>query len=231
MFSRAVEVGKNIWIQTTGVRWLMKILIIGAGNVGAALGRGWAKCGHDVMYAVPDPESSRYAELPPDSVRPLTGNPNAEVVVLAVPFAAARSALEALGDLGGAVLIDCTNPVSIGPDGPRLTVGFYDSAGEQVARWAQNARVVKTLNQTGADNMASALGYPSMPVMFVAGDDPEAKRVVSRLVSDLLFDPIDAGPLVQARLLEPYAVLWIALAVKQGQGRDFALSLMRKKTR
>ena len=49
-----------------------------------------------------------------------------------------------------------------------------------------------------------------------------------RLVDELGFDPVDAGPLTQARLLEPLALLWISLAYRQGLGRNIAFRLMRR---
>jgi predicted dinucleotide-binding enzyme len=70
--------------------------------------------------------------------------------------------------------------------------------------------------------------FQPAPMMFVAGDDPDAKQVVLGLVGELQFQAMDAGPLTQARLLEPLALLWIDLAFKRGFGRDFAFSLIRK---
>jgi predicted dinucleotide-binding enzyme len=64
--------------------------------------------------------------------------------------------------------------------------------------------------------------------MFVAADDPEAKRTVSQLSNELGFETIDAGPLRQARLLEPLAMLWISLAYAQGLGPNFAFRLVRR---
>jgi predicted dinucleotide-binding enzyme len=206
----------------------MRILIVGAGNVGGALGRAWLKRGHDVIYAVPDPQSPKYKSLPADRVKRLAGRDGADVVVLATPFPAAKDALEALGDLGGAILIDCTNPLSMGSDGLQLTVGFETSGGEQIASWAKNAAVFKTLNQTGAENMEVADTYQTKPVMFVAGDSSAKKQAVLTLVAELGFEPIDAGPLKQARLLEPFGMLWIELALKLGQTRDFAFAMIRK---
>lgn len=77
------------------------------------------------------------------------------------------------------------------------------AAAEQIAARVPKAAVFKTLNQTGAENMATALAYQPRPVMFVAGDDPGSKPLVLELVADLGFDAIDAGPLSVARLLEP----------------------------
>jgi predicted dinucleotide-binding enzyme len=64
--------------------------------------------------------------------------------------------------------------------------------------------------------------------MFIAGDDADAVSETSVLVADLGFDPIAAGPLVNARLLEPLAMLWIDQALARGAGRDFALQRVRR---
>jgi 8-hydroxy-5-deazaflavin:NADPH oxidoreductase len=71
--------------------------------------------------------------------------------------------------------------------------------------------------------------YPEGPAtMFYCGDDVKAKSAAKALAADLGFDPIDAGPLRIARLLEPYAMLWIHLAFAQKMGREFAFRLMRR---
>jgi 8-hydroxy-5-deazaflavin:NADPH oxidoreductase len=123
-------------------------------------------------------------------------------------------------------VIDCMNPLGMGPDGLQLVLGFNTSAGEQVANWAPGAFVFKTLNTTGAGNMAKAADYPVKPVMLVAGDDAGRKPGVMELVGKLGFEPVDAGPLKNARLLEPFAMVWIDQAMKRGRGRDFAFALV-----
>ena len=60
------------------------------------------------------------------------------------------------------------------------------------------------------------------------GDDAAAKQIAAQLAGDLAFEPIDAGPFTQSRLLEPYALLWITLAIKHGLGTGFAFKLMRR---
>ena len=64
--------------------------------------------------------------------------------------------------------------------------------------------------------------------MFYCGDDANAKATAAQLAQDLGFDPVDAGNLQQARLLEPLALLWIRLAYLQGMGRDIAFKLMKR---
>jgi hypothetical protein len=136
--------------------------------------------------------------------------------------------VKSLGDLSGRIVIDCTNPLDMGPDGLELVLGHTTSAGEQVASWAPGAAVFKTLNQIGADSMDKAALFPVRPVMFIAGDDPAKKPVVMSLVVKLGFEPVDAGPLRIARLLEPYGMLWIDQALNRGRGRSFAFAITNR---
>jgi 8-hydroxy-5-deazaflavin:NADPH oxidoreductase len=65
--------------------------------------------------------------------------------------------------------------------------------------------------------------------MFFCGDDPAARPTVSQLVTDAGFEAVDAGKLVQAPLLEPWAMLWISLVMRGGLGREFGFALVRRK--
>jgi len=199
----------------------MRIAIIGAGSVGATLGRAWIKHGEDVIWGLRNPADPKYAALPKDRVKsPIEAVKEAEVVVIATPWSAAEAAIKSLGSLAGKTVIDCMNPLGMGPDGLQLVLGFNASAGEQVASWVPGAFVFKTLNTTGAGNMAKAADYPVKPVMLVAGDDADRKPVMMELVGKLGFDPVDAGPLKNARLLEPFAMVWIDQAMKRDRGRS-----------
>lgn len=212
----------------TGTTSPRRILIIGAGAVGTALGTTWLARGHDVRFTVPEPDDPKYAGLPRERLQSSPARRDGEIVVLAIPYPAAPAVLAALGDLTGTIVIDCTNPLGMGPDGLHLTIGLDTSGAEDIARRAPSARVFKTLNQTGAENFARADAYEPRPMMFVAGDDETGKPTVMELVADLGFEAIDAGPLRAARLLEPLAMLWIDLATKRGYGRDFAFASLRR---
>jgi len=144
--------------------------------------------------------------------------------VLAIPFDAVGAALAAAGDLAGRVLIDVTNPLRVGAVG----LGFDRSAAEHVASLAPGAAVFKTLNQVGFEVMADTAGYAVPPVMFVAGDDAARKPVVMGLVADLGFHAVDAGGLRAARLLEPYGMLWIHMALDRRAGRDNAFAYLAR---
>lgn len=203
----------------------MKIAIIGTGNVGSALARGFRRAGHDVLLGSRRPEDGEVRALAEETgasaARPDEAAARAEAIVLAVPWGAAQAAVEGLGDLGGKVLVDATNPL-----GPGLALVAEPSGGELVARWARGARVVKAFNTIGAEVMESAYRFDPPPVLFLAGDDGDAKETVALLAAELGFDPIDAGPLQRARHLEHLAVLWIHRAIATGD-RRFGLALTR----
>jgi 8-hydroxy-5-deazaflavin:NADPH oxidoreductase len=208
----------------------MRIGIIGAGNVGGTLGQGWTRAGHEVMFGVRDALHPKVVRLLEETGARAATIPEAaafgEVVVLATPWEAAEEALRGAGDLTGKVLFDCTNPLA--PQLAGLTHGHTTSGGEQVAAWTPGARVVKVFNTTGAENMANPDFGGTAATMFYCGNDAEAKAVAARLAADLGFDPVDAGRLDQARLLEPLALLWIRLAYVQQMGRGIAFKLMRR---
>jgi predicted dinucleotide-binding enzyme len=210
---------------------VMNIAIIGAGNVGQALGRGWTKAGHQIGYGVRDPKDEKARTLAGQQpAATVTSNQDvvrqADVVVLSTPWGTTEAAIRTCGSLAGKIVIDCTNPLKADFSG--LDRGFDTSGAEQVAQWAPGAHVLKSMNQVGFA-LKDRPGFPSglKPVMFVAGDG-DKKKTVLRLVEDLGFEAIDAGGLRYARLLEPYAMLWIHLALSQGLGREFAFALLRK---
>lgn len=202
----------------------MRIAVIGAGAVGSALGPALAKIGHQVVYGV------RNGGKPaPGEKRPVAEAAAwAEAVLLAVPWPDVDVAVAACGDLTGKILIDVTNPLNYGPEGLSLAVGFSHSGGEQVAALAHDARVVKAFNTVTSDNMAAGPSFPARAAVFVASDDAEAKAVVLQMAEALGFEGADAGPLANARLLEPAAMLLIDQAYLRGRGTRTALALINR---
>lgn len=210
----------------------MRIAVIGSGNVGGTLGKGWAKRGHEVVFGARHPTDQKLAQLlaatdgkaGAASVKDAAAR--AEILALTVPWDAAQEALKSAGNLRGKILLDCTNPVK--PDLSGLTLGYSTSGGEQVAAWAVGARVVKIFNTTGFGNMASPVYPEGASMMLYCGDDAEAKKTAAQLATDLGFEAYDAGPLAEARLLEPLALVWMHLAVFQKMGTGFAFRMMRR---
>jgi predicted dinucleotide-binding enzyme len=206
----------------------MRVAIIGAGTVGAALAKGLAGKGHHLTLGVRDLGKAEVRALAAATgaalASPVDAAAGAEVVVLALPWRVAEGAVTALGDLSGKVVIDCMNPLGMIDGALGLVVGHRTSGGEILQGWVPEARVVKTLNQVGAEIMARNDHLPHRPVQFVAGDDQAAKDMAMWLLADLGFEALDAGGLRQARILEPLALVWINQAVARGKGRNWALA-------
>jgi NADPH-dependent F420 reductase len=208
----------------------MKIGVLGAGNIGGGLGKIWAHKDHEVFFG------SRSSEKGASFAHEVGGNSQGgtnleaasfgDVLILAVPWFAAEETISALGDLNGKILVDCTNPLKEGLAG--LSVGPDISQAEKVAEWAKGAKVVKGFNTLGSDNLTNLQFGTQIASNFICGDDQEAKATVSKLAEDIGFDVVDCGPLSQARLLEPLALLWITLAYKYGMGTEIAFKLLRR---
>lgn len=207
----------------------MHIAIIGAGNVGRALGRAFARLGHTIAYGLrrpDDPDARALADetgatlaAPAEAVR------DADLVVLAVPGEAGPEAARALGDLSGKVLLDTTNPV--GPNLLPAPDAEARSLAERIAEAAPGARVVKGFHTLAAQHMGDGRFGGQRSALFLSGDDADAKATVAELAEALGFEAVDTGGLDRARLTEPLALLWITLAARQGLGRDFAFALAR----
>lgn len=210
----------------------MQIAIIGSGNVGGTLGRRWAAAGHTVRFGSRNPDGDTLQALVAEigehasAAAHADAAKDAEVIVLATPWGVTQSTLEALGDLSGRILVDCTNPLKDDLSG--LEVGTDSSAGELVQSWAPDARVVKALNTTGSGNMQDPAYGGDRITMFLCGDDADAKGVVSELVKALDFEVVDAGPLKASRWLEATAMLWIHLAINEGFGPNIGFRLVTR---
>jgi len=204
----------------------MRLGIIGAGHVGGSLGRLWEAQGHDVRFGVRDPGKEAGGGLPNSRMGTVADvAASGDVIVLAIPWDAIASALEATGPLTGKTVIDCTNPVL--PDLSGLAIGTTTSAGEEVAKLLPAAKVVKCFNTLGAANFADPTFNGEKASMFFCGNDASAKRIVAELGNQLGFDMVDTGPLSQSRWLEAMAVLWISMAYKYGGSPRSAFRLLR----
>ncbi len=202
----------------------MKIAILGAGNVGATLGKRFAEAGHEVTFGVRNPATSR-DKIPDAKFETIAeASRDASVIILAVPFGVVEQALGECGDLSGKIVVDATNPLTMTDKGLALTCGFDTSGAEQIAPFAPGAMLVKCFNSTGFGNMAE----PADSMMFVCGDDEDAVETVRKLAEDIGFEAIAIGDLTKARLLEPLAMLWIHLAYSTKLSRDFAFQIFRR---
>jgi len=148
----------------------------------------------------------------------------ADIVVLALPYAAALEAAGTL-DLNGKIVVDISNPVAADFSG--LTIGHTTSAAEEIAAVAKGARVVKAFNTIFAGLFdIPAAATANVPV-FVAGNDEAAVAAVSDLAQKAGFAVEAIGGLDGARLVEPVGMLNIRLGYGLGRGTSIAPSWVK----
>lgn len=190
-----------------------KIGIIGDGNVGSALARGLTRAGRDVRAVGKDTAAIRETAT------------WADVVVLAVPFAAIDEVVKDISSgTEGKSLIDVTNALDASMS---LAVGFTTSGAEDLQKKLPKAHVVKTFNTQFAQHMDSGQIGTERLTVFVASDDAAAKSDATDLATAIGFEVVDAGPLTNARLLEPLGYLNIQLGYMLGLGTQIGLKLVR----
>ena len=189
-----------------------KIGIIGDGNVGSALARGLKRAGHEVRAVGNDK----------GAIRDTAGW--GDVVFFAVPFRALDDVVKTAGEvLEGKTVVDVTNAID---ESMNLAVGYTTSGAEDLQKKLPKARVVKAFNTVFAKHMdAGKLGDQRLTA-FVAGDDSAAKTTVLAFARDIGFDAVDAGPLKNARMLEPLAYLNIQLGYVLGMGTQMGFKLL-----
>lgn len=185
----------------------MSIAILGNGNMGKGLAKRLA--GKASVTVGSRSGGTSYA----DAVK------GADIVVLALPYAAALEAAGSL-DLKGKVVVDMSNPITADFSG--LTIGHTTSAAEEIAKVATGARVVKAFNTIFAALLdAPAAATANVPV-FVAGNDEAAVAAVADLVGKAGFAVEQVGGLDGARLVEPVGMLNIRLGYGLGRGTSIA---------
>ena len=202
----------------------MKVTVIGSGNMGSAFVKQLTAAGHTVTVTARDAaKASQLAAQYPgvNAVDAQAAAQVSDVIVVATPFDQAAAALQSLGDVSGKVVIDITNPLTA--DYMGLTIGHDTSAAEQIAAAVPGAEVVKGFNTLFAQVLAagSDLGGQKATV-FVASDSDRAKQTAMALAASMGFKTMDAGPLKNARYLEPLAGLNIYFGYGAGLGTSVA---------
>ena len=185
----------------------MKIGMIGSGNVGSALGRVWARAGHQVMFSSRHLEHDRKlaAEIGPNARAgtPREATAFGEVLVFAVPYGALPELGKTLADLlDGKVVIDACNPFPH-RDGEIANVARERGAGIVSAELLPGARIVRAFNAISAARMGRAHEDSGRIGMPIAGDDKEAIEIASRLIRDIGYEPVLIGGLEMGRYLMP----------------------------
>jgi predicted dinucleotide-binding enzyme len=182
----------------------MRIGIVGAGRIGGNAARLFARAGHEPLVSFSRDQGK--LERLASGIGARAGTPRGaaqfgEVVMLSVPWALVDEALNQTGPLDGKIVIDTTNQFG---HGGREDLGGRTAAQVNAARMP-GARYTKAFNTLTSGFQARAAGRngPDRVVMFLCGDDEEAKRIVSGLIDQAGFTPVDMGGTADAAPMEP----------------------------
>ena len=206
----------------------MNIAIIGTGNIGTGLARTFAATSHGVVVAGSTTENATNQArtlkddygLTVQAADVATAVKSADVIFLAVPFGAVAD-IAGAADFTGKIVVDVTNPIK--EDFSGLTLGFETSAAEEIADTLPGARVVKGFNTVFAQVYGEGLSFGGRKVpVFLASDDATAKAAITAIATDAGFEAVDAGPLGNARYVEPMAYLNIQFGYMLGRGTQIA---------
>ena len=205
----------------------MKVGILGSGEVGQALGRGFVSRGHDVKIGSRNPKGETLEKWVKEqrkgkaSVGTMAeAAKHGEVLVLATLGAALEDVVRLAGppNFRGKVVIDVTNPLGDPSRGPALFVGLTDSLGERLQRLLPDSHVVKCFNTVPNTQMVDPKFSGGAPDMLIAGNDAAAKKRVEGILKEFGWPgAIDVGGIEGARWLEASVPLWVLVGMKLGR--------------
>lgn len=215
----------------------MRIGILGSGLMGGKLGTIFAKAGHEVVfsYARSEDKLQRLARKAGNKARagsPREAAQSADAVLIAVHWSRIDDVLSQAGDLSGKVVLSCSLPMNA--DDTALVVAHISSGAEDLAGKIPGAKVVAAFGTVPSEVLFSvyaARRRAGRPSLVYCSDDRRAGKVAARLIRDVGFEPVDAGPLRIARYSEPFTLLVAQLAYEQTGGPQVAYQFRRFRKR
>ena len=212
----------------------MRIGILGSGRMGGKLGTIFARAGHEVVFSYARTKGKLEKLARDGGGRARAGTPaeaakDADALFLAVHWSRVDDVLKKAGDLSGKVIVSCSLPMNA--DDTALVVANTSSGSEELAKKAPKAHVISAFStvpsevlfsvfeRAGGERREERGGRPSV---VYCGDNAKAKRIAAQLISDVGFEPIDAGPLRIARYTEPFTMLVGQLAYEGSRGPALA---------
>ena len=206
----------------------MQVGILGSGLMGGKLGTLFARAGHEVVFSYSHSQKKleRLARDAQGSARagtPREATQEADAVLLAVHWSRMDDVLNQAGDLSGKVIVTCSLPMN--ENNTELVLAHTSSGAEALARKVPGAEVIAAFNSVPSEvlfGVFEARGNATRPSLVYCGDQQTGKDLTARLIRDVGFDPVDAGPLRIARYLEPFALLIAQLAYEGKGGPELA---------
>jgi predicted dinucleotide-binding enzyme len=191
--------------------------------MGGKLGTLFARAGHDVVFSYSRSrdkldELAREAGPTARAGTPREAARDADAVLLAVHWSRVDDVLRQAGDLSSKMIVTCSLPMN--DDDSALAIAHTSSGAEEIARKVPGANVVSAFGTVPSEVLFAvfeARDRDTRPSLVYCGDDAHAKSAAVRLIRDVGFDPVDAGPLRIARYLEPFTLLVAQLAY-EGEG-------------
>jgi predicted dinucleotide-binding enzyme len=201
--------------------------------MGGKLGTIWARAGHEVVFSYARSESkltklARDAKGKARAGTPREAAEGADAVLLAVHWSRVDDVLKQAGDLSGKVIATCSRPMNA--DDTDLVIAHTSSGAEELARKAPKARVVSAFSTVPSEVLFAVFAArrkSRKPSLVYCGDDAKSKATVARLIEDVGFDAVDAGPLRIARYTEPFTLLIARLAYEGEEGPELGYRFER----
>src|SRR5438105_3605445 len=204
----------------------MRIGILGSGLMGGKLGTIWARAGHEVVFSYARSEQ-KLKKLGRHGT-PREAALEADAVLLAVHWSRVDDVLKQAGDLSGKTIVSCSLPMNA--DDTDLVIAHTSSGSEALAKKVPRARVVSAFNTVPSEvlfGVFAARRKARKPSLVYCGDDARSKKIAAKLIRDVGFDPVDAGPLRIARYTEPFTMLIAQLAYEGEGGPELAYRFER----
>jgi predicted dinucleotide-binding enzyme len=196
----------------------MKIGIIGSGEVGRTLGAAFLSEGHQVLLGtrhVAKEEVKKWQqENPSGTIGSFADAAKfADLIVLAIGGSVTEAAIRLAGidHFAGKIVIDATNPIAAAPPVNGVLSFFtdlQDSLMEKTQRLVPGARLVKAFNSVGSDFMYKPKFPGGTPTMFICGNDEDARKTVTGILTSFGWETEDLGKAEAARAIEPLCMLW-----------------------
>jgi predicted dinucleotide-binding enzyme len=206
----------------------MRIGILGSGLMGGKLGTLFARAGHEVVfsYARTERKLKRLAREAGDRARagtPADAARESDVLLLAVHWSRVSDVLKQAGDLRRKIIVSCSLPMNAGDTD--LVVAHTSSGAEALAKKVRGAHIVAAFGTVPSEvlfDVFEGRRRAKRPSLLYCGDNRRAKDLVARLIRDVGFEPVDAGPLRIARYTEPFTLLIAQLAYEGDRGPELA---------
>ncbi len=204
----------------------MKIVVLGAGNIGGTLGSKWVAAGHSVVFGVSNPNGEKARKLRGElgeraaidtTAGALATNP--DVVVLAIPGPAMDATIAQYAEqLDGKIIIDTAN---------KMGASTHNSFAA-LQQHAPHAHIYRAFNSLGWENFANPIFDGTAADLLYCGTDDEARATVEQLISDVGLQPVYLGGVDQVGVIDSLLGLWFALAVGQHKGRHLAFKVLTR---